>query len=570
MRGNGMIYDKDKGFLPEREDLLGVFDEDRLCDLIPTEYGDSAYEEYFFDGEKGKDSNEGKRNSPKKSFAEMERLCLSATGNKGISLRLKGGTVFCGSLTLRTDGRPLKISSYGEGKAVLCGGENVPYVLGIASSGVWVSNLEITGKTAYRGVYCSPEKCGVLRNVTVENCFVHDVNFLWEGELPPSETDPDGVDVDAVCPDKDSPSEAIARWKGVYSYEEDGVTQYRYNRRSHGGIVFINGTFPKEGASWFENIFILNNRVENVARTGIYVANVWADKPGVGYGRNKFVAESETYNLPTLGVGYYPHKNVVCSGNDVVCAGGDGVILSSVQNAFFEDNTCYFANYLGRTGYWNAGLWVFDADGAWIRGNEAGYTYMRHNSNDAQGFDLDNACRNVVFKRNYAYRNEGGGLLVCNNHTLVRFHNVDGTPVTDAEGAPKKELLQGRWYNNLVKDNLFVKNGNERDCTRSAFITVARESDYLFAVDNTVILRGDIEGQSVVNTEDESQFCHNHYYRGNLFYSETPTNPKFTAGMLRERFVEGNLYHNVGDLSDAMGDTKPLSYGVRGGKEVRR
>ncbi len=522
-----MKYIDGKGFTPCEYKNLGIFDEDKKCDLFPPKISFGEYITYYFDSEKGDDLNDGlSENSPKKSIDQIQKI-ISARKNGGIKIALKGGSVFYGDLTVSgqtDDNHPFIITSYGEGMGVING---VNEVLKVTCSNVVVDGVEVTGVKALRGIFVQPVKAGAVKNIVIKNCYVHDVNFSWYLDKSPMETNPDEIDVELVCPE----------------YYPNTKTYYRYNRRSHGGIIFLNDTDVSVGASWFENVFIIDNKVESVARTGIYLANVWADKAGIGYGYNKYVQGKERVVNAEKGLGYFSSKNVVCSSNSIICAGGDGVILSAVYNAFVEFNVCYYANYLGRTNYWNAGIWVFDTEQAWFRYNESAYTYMRHNSNDAQGFDLDNACVRIVFKGNYAHHNEGGGLLVCNKRTKVKLHDDNGEYLGESD-----ETL-GKWYNNLVCLNLFYENGNTWDPTRSAFITIARETDYLFAYSNFVVLRDDIKGQSLINTEDESQYSYNNFYLNNVFYCPKKVDAKFTVKMMKDSVFSGNVYKNVGDFS---------------------
>ena len=520
-----MKYCKGKGFLPEAGDLPGIFDEDKPCDISPP--ADRPAVTYYFSAA-GNDANDGlSPERPKRTLAEAARLLRR--GN--VCTAFCGGDVFEGGLCVETDGAsPVAVCGYGRGRPVFRGGESV---ICVRSSRVTIRGLEVTDPQALRGIFVCPVRAGALRDVVVEDCYVHDVNFFWDSDVPPEQTDPDGIDVERVCPE----------------YYPGTQTYWRYNRRSHGGIIFLNETDIGTGASWFENVHILRNRVENVARTGIYLANVWADKPGVGYGRNLFVREDGERVDVLRGLGYFTHEHVVCSDNVIVCAGGDGAILSSVRHAFMERNVCMYANYLGRSNYWNAGLWVFDAHEVWMRGNESGCTYMRHGSNDAQGFDIDNACTKVVFKNNYAHHNEGGGLLVCNKPTAVVLRDERGLPLTG------EISLMGRWYDNLVCCNVFEENGNPRDETRAAFLTIARETDYLFAYSNVVLMRADGRGQSLIHTEDASLPCYRHFYLSNVFACVRPVKARLTADMLHDGFFEGNTFVRVGeDIIRSSGD----------------
>ena len=522
-----MKHSEKTGFLPINYEGLGIFDEDKACDLQIPNVDFSDYINVYVDSKDGSNDFDGLSiSTPKKSLKEVNKMFSAIPIDKGVKVQLKGGLEYVGDFVIDRESpvdKPFVLTSYGGEKAIIRGEEEVVCV---QYSNTWLDNIEVTGPTAFRGVSVRPKKIGVMKNIVVKDCYIHDVNFFWDSDIPARDTDPDTLDLNKVCPD------LVAQREG-YS---------RYNRRSHGGIVFINDN--KEGGNWFEDVFIVANHVENVARTGIYIANVWANKPGVGYGLNKWVAfdETDASNSTQKGVGYFKHKNIVCSYNKIICAGGDGVILSSVKYGFFERNVCYYANYLGRTGYWNAGLWVFDTEDMWIRYNEAGYTYMRHGGQDAQGFDLDNASIKTVFKHNYAHHNEGGGLLMCNNFNKIKTYDRDGEEVSVED---TKSNFMGRWYDNLVTENLFVCNGNKFDNTRSAFITIAREVDFAFMLNNTIVMSGEIENQSVVNTEDENQYCFNHFYADNEIYAIKPCTAKITAKMLIGGYYDGNKAQNV-------------------------
>lgn len=513
---------------------------------------ESGYVVYYFDGENGDDQNDGKtEKSAKKTLAEASKIAKKSEKTP-TKILFKIGTTFEGNLVLEgfepKEESPLLIGKYpekAEGYPVLTGKNEI---VKLTVGNVRIVGLEITGKDAYCGIWGVAKKTGATKNIVVEGNYVHDINFNWIYDTEAKDTDPDDIDVEKVCP----------------HFMEDGVRLGRYFWRFHGGIIFLNDEplpmeerkkdvdFSLNGrtACWFEDVWILSNRVERVARTGITMYSRWSNKGGVGYGFNLFVDDTEKYNVPEKGIGYYVHKRIYCNDNYLDCVGGDGLVLSSCEDSFIENNVCYRANYLGRSGYWNAAIWIFNGKNSYLQGNEAGYTYMRHGGQDAQGFDLDNVCENVVFQYNYGHHNEGGGLLMCNNHPPCLVYNEDGTPKErNEDGTPKKRKVYGKWLGNYVRNNVFYENGNRHDPTRSAFITIAREVDHVAITNNTVILSGEIENQSVINTEDESQFCYNHFYGGNVFYAKKPTGAKFTAKMLKDSTFDGNLYWNIDENS---------------------
>jgi hypothetical protein len=185
--------------------------------------------------------------------------------------------------------------------------------------------------------------------------------------------------------------------------------------------------------------------------------------------------------------------------------------------------------------------------------NEAAYTYKRRGSEDGQGFDLDNCCVNTIFQNNYAHHNEGGGLLICNLATNVTSRDEDGNLILK-DGEPIVNKVTGKWFNNIIYNNYFLHNGQLTNPTRSAFLTIARESDYAIFDSNTVIVRGDIKGQSVINTEDQSTCCYHHIYKNNVFYSEIDNSIQFTINMMKDYKFINNYFLNV----QVIGNNKEL------------
>ena len=507
------------------------------------------YKTYYFDYEAGKDNNSGLSEiSPKKSLSELASLVKTVTAETPVRICLKRGATFYGNVILNgyeaTEEKPLVIDAYGDeddGYPIVYGTGSetaINAVIKINEGNIRIANLEVTGPTAYQGIYAVPARLGALKNVVVENCYVHDINFNWIYDTKPSETDPDDVDVAKVCPE----------------YKSDGVSFGRYKYRQYGGIIFENNTtdFP----SWFENIIVTGNRVENIGCVGLYIMNRWANRPGVGYGFNKYVDDTADHNDLSTGLGYYPHKNITFSYNVSDCIGKDALILSGVEDSFVEGNVSYRANYLGRVGYWNAAIWVFSARNVIFQYNEAAYTYMRHGSQDAQGFDIDNSCNNVYVRYNYSHHNEGGGILICNARTQIVRYNPDGSFVNGGEA----EQIWGTWENNFIQNNVFAYNGRTDESTRSAFITVARTTNKLYASNNLVVLRGDIEGQSVINTEDASGICSDHIYANNIFYCASPVEAKLTISHMIDYTFHNNAYYNLGeDILATANDTAAIT-----------
>ncbi len=466
--------------------------------------------------------------APKASLAAAVKIASTASETQPVKLLFKKGSVFEGNATFEgyqsTNAFPLILDSYGEGegypKFVGTGSETtkntIDAVLYFKDDNVWVKNLEVTGPTAYQGIAFQPSSGGAFENILVEGNYVHDINFNWTYSTQPSATSPDNIDVESVCP------------KG-----DDDTGRYVYRKYS---AICLDNDYTSAPA-WFENVWIRNNRVENVGKIGINVYNRWNNKGGVGYGYNKYVDGTETYNDESKGLGNYPHKNVYVTGNYLSCCGGDGLVVSGATGGKVNKNVSYYANYLGRAGYYNAGIWVFACTGTVVEYNEAAYTYMRNGGQDAEGFDIDNACRNIIFRYNYAHHNEGGGLLLCNNTTTIKKYDQNGN-LTDS-----KVSVQGDWGDNYIYGNVFAYNGKASDSGLSAFITVARAANDAYIYNNTVVMSGEIKEQNIVKVEAAG--CTNHYYYNNLFYSETANGAKFNLSSTMAYRFDGNLFYNV-------------------------
>ncbi len=503
----------------------------------------AGYNTYYFDGVGGNDQNSGKSQlAPKKSLSEMAKIASMTSPDYPVRILLKRGSEFSGKLTLTgytaSAEKPLIISDYGNA-------ENMPKLVGLnndtdtsysvirlTESNTRISNLEITDPYAYQGINVYAVRVGKMENIVIEGCYVHDVNFFWDEQVHDPDNPPTTLDeLDEICPE----------FNKLGSYG-------RYYYRTNGGIIFQNDTKASVGASWYENVYAINNVVERVARTGIYMSTKWSNAPGVGYGYNKFVEENDKYNDAEKGIGYFMHKNVNFCGNKLNVIGGDGIVIAGIDS-FLEGNVCYRANYLGRAGrptaqgqpkpYFNAAIWCYNSNNLYFQNNEAAYTFLRNGAGDGEGFDIDNACKNIYFQYNYAHHNEGGGLLVCNTTASLLRYDKDGNCISPNGMA---ESLLGAWGNNYCRNNVFAYNGKASDSSRSAFVTIARQTDNFYCYNNTVIL-GVNSKQNIINQE-ESPACI-HTYANNIFYSENEVDGAYSIFSGKTTF-DNNLYYNVG------------------------
>lgn len=326
-------------------------------------------EAYYVDSENGDDNNDGR--TPKTAFRTVARANEVVLKN-GESLLFRAGCEFEGSLTPRRerDGTTVRIGRYGEGE----------YPIIIAQSGntltltdfdhVVVSELTLMNPNGICGIYINNKAGGAIEDVHIKNCTVKDVN----------------------------------KARSVYQYESGGI---------------ICASFSDE-PGWFDGLVIEDNTIENVARSGIFLTSLWANRPTKLWGKNEYVSDTENW---------WPAHGVVVRGNKIDRTGGDGIVLIGTQDALIEYNTVYRINYRPVTPCANAGIWPQSSNGCVIRYNEVAYSLKPDGVADATAFDVDQSCRDTVVEYNYSHDNEGGFLLLCEPDDINDSHGFTGTVV---------------------------------------------------------------------------------------------------------------------------------------------
>lgn len=535
-----MQHTNGRWHLEESERLTSqtIFDIEKMRYDLPPVIDLRKYTNYYFDSMNGNDDFDGTTPAQaKKSLDSLKRLIKR---HEHIRVLFKRGSIFNGNLVIEnihsSSDYPLIIDCYGEDAKLplIVGDESVVH---IKESHVRVAHLEIMGPRAYRGIHITPTKKGVLENIVISDCYIHDINWVWTYEQDSKDLNPDEINIEKVCP----------------TFEEDLTTKGRYHYRYYGGIIAHN----EVGPSYFKNIWIMNNIVKNVARTGITIYSKWTNKPGVGYGYNEWVSYDFVNDIDKS-LGYFGSLNLYCLNNYVECAAADGIVISSAENVVVRGNTSYYANYLGRTGYWNGGIWVYNVKNCLFELNEAAYTYKRHGVEDAQGFDLDNCCENVVMQYNYAHHNEGGGLLCCNLKTTVTQRDANGEIIFGEDNKPRTDFMVGKWVNNYIYKNYFLHNGILLDQTRSAFLTIAREVTHSTFKENIVIIDEKIDGQSIIHTEDLSTVCYDLKFEGNVFYAPKISHATFRINMMIDSTFVNNIYQNVNSIDQKVTKSKSV------------
>jgi hypothetical protein len=132
--------------------------------IIDTENG------YYLNSVTGSDSNPGTATLPLKSISELN-LRLN---KRAADINFAGGQIFPGTLILKNiighESHPLKINSYGEGRAIINGADSAAIKIG-ESKNIWVTDVDIKGSGRNGG-----NKTNGLSLMLSENCLIENVN----------------------------------------------------------------------------------------------------------------------------------------------------------------------------------------------------------------------------------------------------------------------------------------------------------------------------------------------------------------------------------------------------------
>lgn len=337
-----------------------------------------------------------------------------------------------------------------------------------------------------------------MSNVVLKGNYLHDINFNWY--LTDDPEDVETIDIVRVNP-----------WT-VCSND-----RYTYQ---NSGIYLTASTTPEQGASWFENVWIEQNEITRVSRAGIFINSDWARRPGLGWGYNNYVDDQ---------TGYYPHKNINVLNNDVSYAGGDSIVVTCTDGGFIQGNTSYHAQYLGRPGYYSAGIWCLSSKNLVIQYNEAAYTSFGPDAGggDGQGFDIDGSNQNILFQYNYSHHNAGGGILLIT------------APTTDENG----NKLYTDWKYVTIRNNVFADNDG-------TVFHIQGKVEKLFVENNTIVIPGDNSNQGIIKSNeyaDSSATGKDWVFTNNIFYLREERSTTFEVDYCPNVKFANNIFYNFGD-----------------------
>ena len=421
---------------------------------------------FYVDNKNGNDKNDG--TSEAKAWKTLGAVNAHYY-QPGDKILFKSGDTFTGTLNIQGYGTAkdrLTIGTYGgTKKAKIFARGEVKNIVNIAADYFTVENLEITGSGALTGMQIGAGHGGANKGIVIQNCHVHDIN-----------TNDD-----------------------AFAYGNAGIN------------LNSTGTEP----TWFDGAVVRNNTVENVARVGIYLTGAWGDRPGAAWG-----ASGELYKNDNDG--WWPNANCSISGNTILDAHGDAILVIGAKDVTIEKNFVNNAfcvpvskfQYIFDNG-WNiasAAVWVANTNNAVMQYNDVGYTHLEGRFADGEAFDIDGANKETYVQYNYSHDNMGGFLLMCEfeealKYTASSFHHIRfNLSVNDATKAG-----QGVFMATASKAQMYIYNNTIVKTTTGS---------------NAINVFGDIE---------------NYLFQNNIFYGEGCYNLNLNANCTNVKF-DNNVF----------------------------
>lgn len=309
--------------------------------------------------------------------------------------------------------------------------------------------------------------------------------------------------------------------KKLYVHDVDGNV---YNKHMANGGIYVIAHKPKDesatGIARFDDVQVVDNRVEDVSRWGI----------GVGY--TGYTKEFHTAQLSDETVARYGQTDVVVRGNYVKRAGGDAITVFYALRPLVEYNVSVDASkyintedYPGTFGRVAAGIWPWKTKDAVFQYNEAFNTLNgAHGNGDAMPWDSD-WSDGTLYQYNYSAGNTGGTYMICGVQAInstFRYNisqNDIGGLLDPVDRNPNGHIYNNTFY--VAKDVPILK-------------TIHTPNGRATIENNIFYYTGDTPRNEDWNRSDGGGFTKT--YRNNLYYNyaNTPASDssaiKVTAG----------------------------------------
>lgn len=405
---------------------------------------------YYVDSEQGDDLASG--TSEHEAWESLDKI-NSTTFEPGDKLLLKAGGSWFGQLHPKgsgEEGAPIILDRYGDGDKPLIDGQGlVKSAVRLRNQEYWeINNLEVTNWNDEIGYYAgirvtAYEESRAYRHIVIRDCYIHDIHGVRE--MGP--TDTTGV------------SEPRKRWYedgyssdwfkgagGISIVAEDQRGTYTTTHSSGGKnytVTHETELSGYEGKTWFDDILLEGNVIENVSQTGIRIA--------------------QSSNLPAYSnsnpVTCIPFTNVVIRGN-LINGGLEwsdfAMLITPTKDPLVEYNIAH--------DWRTSGLECTNTTDGIFQYNEV-YNinhWATTKTADECTFDADMNSSNVIFQYNYAH-DAGSAFLACsisNKSPIIFRYNIAQNISDKIMYGPKP----GTFYNNTFyspgKTNSISVDGN--------------------------------------------------------------------------------------------------------------
>lgn len=369
---------------------------------------------YYISSLNGNDANDG--HSMATAFRSLDRI-NSIRLNPGDKVLLECGSAFEDqALQIRDGGTEealIEIASYGEG--------NLP-VIHTNGKGIWYQDygtlldfkFHVNAGYVSSAVLLYDAQNILIHHIEITN---HSKNII--GELYSAADKMDRTGVAVVAKNKGTLRNITLR--NLQIHDVDGNV---YNKHMNNGGIYITALLPdnekETGAARYENITIEDCFIYRVSRWGIAV--------GYTYNHDKFKeAELDESLFHQFG-----HENIVIRGNYVKEAGGDGITPMYALRPLVEHNIAdsvaqemndrIYQNPKDRLGKVAAAIWPWKCKEALFRFNEAVDTRLNQ---DGMAYDADSGD-GTCYEYNYSRLNEGGCVMFCLEQAIHNTfkHNI--------------------------------------------------------------------------------------------------------------------------------------------------
>lgn len=417
----------------------------------------------FYISMKGDDDNDGR--SPHSAFASLAPL-NALTFGPGDSIYMERGAVFDDQyLHLTGSGSavaPIVVTSYsvdddgtvrtGDDCAAAASRAAEPLPMpriNTNGSGVWWQDFRTpldNPEHRYRGEVSSSI---LLTDVSYIEISYLEITNERTGDEPYAYNDPEAMNrtgVAVIAENAGTVTHVVLR--DLYVHDVHGNVYDKH--MANGGIYFL-AHLPADastGVARFDDVWVLNNRVEKTNRWGI----------GVGYSGywEKFIGAE----IPDDVAQTFGHTNVVIRGNYVEKAGGDAITVFYAYRPLVEYNVSVFAAVHINTESYSAtefgrvaaAIWPWKTKDALFQYNEAYETLCAADGNgDGMAWDAD-WSDGTIYQYNYSYGNTGGAYMICGAEAAnsVFRYNIS---VHDDQGLID---VPDHVPNGLIHNNTFV------------------------------------------------------------------------------------------------------------------